>query len=155
MFPPAQLRDAHRKLEALAGPGKATQLKALIEKEALAAAATAKLFARRVHLLQSGAQPTVRLFAGEHSSFHSISLRLGVRAPPAAATAPPVVRLSFPFCMICWSLSVWRAYRTSRGSLSFRASLAGVPIWLRQSPADAGAALAPPICSMQLKSKHT
>lgn len=119
MFPSAQLRDAHRKLEALAGPGKATQLKALIEKEALAAAATAKLFARRVHLLLSGAPPTVRLFCRQTLIIllgQSCILAFARRLQLLQSGAPPMVRTSLPFCMICFSLSVWGAYRKSRGA---------------------------------------
>jgi hypothetical protein len=67
-----KLRDALRKLEALAGVGKATQLKALVEKDALAAAASARLFAQRLELVRSGAPPTdVKLEAQQREAINS------------------------------------------------------------------------------------
>ncbi len=56
-----QLRDALRKLEALAGIGKATQLKALAEREALAAESSTRVLLRRAELLRSGSPVAVRV----------------------------------------------------------------------------------------------
>lgn len=56
-----QLRDALRKLEALAGMGKATQLKAIVEKEAIAAEGSNRIFATRLQMLRSSMLPTVSI----------------------------------------------------------------------------------------------
>lgn len=56
-----QLRDVQRKVEALAGAGKAAQLKAIVEKEGAAAAASNRVFAARLQLLKSNLPPSVRI----------------------------------------------------------------------------------------------